>query len=849
MSVIHINIGSYREDTSLEWIRNEFGMDINIISEPSLPNLDELYSLSSKGDHIVISIFDLYNEIAYIDSNIRTLAIADSNKMELLEASNTNKTVIPLSLLRTIVSQYKDISALCLKYIGSTNVTILVNGVVLDNINSVDDSYIFKYDICKPYLQSEWFVDIFDNDLILTELSTTLFGNIDLDIQPICNTNRNLIPLPVHSNNNNSRVLVCVQDIEDDVVSIMDDIISKYDSSTCIYIYDIGSIDNTYGKLLESEWLPKLLVGSMDRCNIIDISKRLSKILNCDMSNTYTFTTSAIASQTIESFATVITENYKYEGDILLHSLRSFHSQPVYVHCDIATQEFLESMGYCDIEYIIIGKHGKFDNIHKHGEFHKPDFIGEKMSSMQSALKHHSNTMFLDADIIILKEIIIESTSEVVFSNHYHNDDDFTIEKYSGSFNAGYLFTSNLDFPMAWEDIYLNNSKFYEQEGMYKLITMFDIDVFDNTHNVGMWRGVIPNTDVDPVSMHVHIDPNIPFYNANRKLVNDRYSEMLFGVLRNDDKYNILPRIDNIPQYEYNDASVILCSWGYSDTKKDTLRKVLLKHQDQRDVDFDVIFVELLFDGDTSILNGIEFNGKHIIVNGTDDNRKLFQKENLWNIGAKNANSKYLIFLDSDIWSEDYHWFYKIRHGICTTNTVVQGFSWVEDSGEYPWIQQGFIATYLLEHESNLITMNPGMVYGMSKEYFNTINGFNTASIFCDGDSIFLHEVFLDQYNYTRLPIPKVYTSVIRDVKPAIPYAIDVSLIHEHHGKMSERSYNTQLKILKGINNWTKLTTIDKNGLSAWKHANPLMNYISDINDSMTNIEVKKMIRTINNAR
>ena len=116
----------------------------------------------------------------------------------------------------------------------------------------------------------------------------------------------------------------------------------------------------------------------------------------------------------IQSFCFVVTENIKREGAMMLKSLRKFHDQPVYIICDKLSKRFLNKEGliddtvFCklttkeDLEALtkeLFEDHKCIAN-----DIHRPAEIFTKMDVMNFALRHHDNTFFLDADIIVLSE-------------------------------------------------------------------------------------------------------------------------------------------------------------------------------------------------------------------------------------------------------------------------------------------------------------------------------------------------------------------------------------------------------------------------------------------------------------
>ena len=245
----------------------------------------------------------------------------------------------------------------------------------------------------------------------------------------------------------------------------------------------------------------------------------------------------------IQSFCFVLTENIKEEGAMMLKSLRKFHDQPVYVICDQSSIDFLEQEGFKDglLIHQLISKEELqelneeiFKN-HKciANSIHRPAEILTKMDAMNFALKHHDNTFFLDADIIILDSLQEYFKAKVVLSPHYYPKHLSFHGFENGFYNAGYVFCASKGFPSFWKHIYLNDSIFFEQECMNRIPNLLQIQTFSREHNVGFWRRKQIPEKVK--SFHFHITKGV---DKNRseplKQLNHNIKEVAINCLRTD---------------------------------------------------------------------------------------------------------------------------------------------------------------------------------------------------------------------------------------------------------------------------------------------------------------------------
>ena len=203
----------------------------------------------------------------------------------------------------------------------------------------------------------------------------------------------------------------------------------------------------------------------------------------------------------IQSFCTVATDNLKIETSILIKSLREYHDDPVYIVCDSGTKKFLEIEGFDNLYFNTVLSKSELNRIKKKlfsdkftstNLYHKPAWILQKMVAMNFALEQHENTFFLDTDIIVLDSLQENFQKDIVLSPHFYKNDKVENSFKYGFFNAGYIFCANKSFPDYWKDIYLNNSTFFEQEGMNHIIEDYSIQTFSESHNFGFWRSGKP---------------------------------------------------------------------------------------------------------------------------------------------------------------------------------------------------------------------------------------------------------------------------------------------------------------------------------------------------------------------
>ena len=224
----------------------------------------------------------------------------------------------------------------------------------------------------------------------------------------------------------------------------------------------------------------------------------------------------------IRSFSVVATHEVWKELAIMIFTVRRFHDQPIYVLCDSGVKEKIEGFNFSEVVFDVDAdpKHlveTTYNEDTIRNNYHRPDCIAKKMDCLERATLLFGNTLFLDADIVVV-DALDGITHPVMVSPHYHFNDPRDNRTTYGAYNAGYLFNSEPDLPQMWRDIYNRRSKFFEQEGMVYFHEKFDVGKFPTSHNVGFWRypvvpgvGLLVGDDHVPIvkSFHAHLTEDL----------------------------------------------------------------------------------------------------------------------------------------------------------------------------------------------------------------------------------------------------------------------------------------------------------------------------------------------------
>jgi len=290
-------------------------------------------------------------------------------------------------------------------------------------------------------------------------------------------------------------------------------------------------------------------------------------------------------------------------------------------------------------------------------------------------------------------------------------------------------------------------------------------------------------------------------------------------------------------KFSYGEASIcdttcITAFFGGNDVRV-TAAQVAYEKLQQQSLKCMFVFVELLF-GDEKSKIKIDQDAfhRHIILRGNDSNIDLFQKEAMWNYGAR-ACPSYIdkfIFIDSDVYPQKTSSFAKCRKILeYNSEAVVQVGDYVvtqkHDSGEIGRIQMLWVE-FMKMRASASYCFGPGLSYAISKKVFDRIDGFNPFGIMYGGDILFLIETCKESHPIYAGMMNSSLCTALRKIKEDLKfYNVSDHMIHVWHGDHSDRAYWVWEYFLTKIGfDIRKRVEVDSNGLVKWKHREPIVN-------------------------
>jgi len=201
----------------------------------------------------------------------------------------------------------------------------------------------------------------------------------------------------------------------------------------------------------------------------------------------------------LKSFCTVATGIHGYEASLLMKSIRLQSDKKIYLITDEQGARYLEDEipGNVDITIIdgsLLKKRREefpedlatiWPDCANLGNLWNPAEVSLKMDIMSKAINECGNTLFLDADVILVNPIECKFTAPLVLSPHKVTEEACVAY---GVYNGGYVFSSDPTFPEYWSKVFREDSVFVEQECMTRFHKEYETALFSDSHNYGLWR-------------------------------------------------------------------------------------------------------------------------------------------------------------------------------------------------------------------------------------------------------------------------------------------------------------------------------------------------------------------------
>ena len=210
----------------------------------------------------------------------------------------------------------------------------------------------------------------------------------------------------------------------------------------------------------------------------------------------------------LNSFCTVAIGRHCYEAALLTESIRLQSDKKIYMIADEEALDCLEEDIPDNISINVISEKEKHDRRKEYTSspdkiwpncprltksWWSPESQSYKMDVMSKAIKESGNTLFLDADVILVNPVSSNFTSNLVLSRH------------KTVCGGAYIFSDDPQFPEDWRSLYKKelSAELKEGDGPYNCGKCSDIpmtklkgdrlySLFGEGHNYGPWNAPVP---------------------------------------------------------------------------------------------------------------------------------------------------------------------------------------------------------------------------------------------------------------------------------------------------------------------------------------------------------------------
>ena len=215
-----------------------------------------------------------------------------------------------------------------------------------------------------------------------------------------------------------------------------------------------------------------------------------NKFKSDDYNHKYVLQKTVVVCNKIESFCTFATKNAFKDLRLLLHSLEIYHKDiPIFIYCDDYIAEKIEENNF-DLQIHKKIELNKYTNLNRQSMEEQnifTEFLLNKANVIDYAMETYNNTLFIDADIVILNkmDLLIDKSCDVGLSPHNILEKS---EKMYGIYNVGFMYVANKNITNYWKYIIKTKKGFYEQQALDYFEDEFKVFKFDDSYNFGWWR-------------------------------------------------------------------------------------------------------------------------------------------------------------------------------------------------------------------------------------------------------------------------------------------------------------------------------------------------------------------------
>ena len=187
-----------------------------------------------------------------------------------------------------------------------------------------------------------------------------------------------------------------------------------------------------------------------------------------------------------QSFCSLATKECWQEFILMVKTLRKFHDEElIVVGDDLVKSKLIKHniKNYTFYDLIYDEKAIEWT----HGAYHNAKAVAKKYLPIEKALEKYKNTIFLDADLIIMAPFDEGFYGDIAAASHHKKESEPNFEEIFGKWNSGLLYIKDSFFSEWWKKSIITESSFTDQQCL-NYAYLFSITEMGEHYNVGFWR-------------------------------------------------------------------------------------------------------------------------------------------------------------------------------------------------------------------------------------------------------------------------------------------------------------------------------------------------------------------------
>jgi len=265
-------------------------------------------------------------------------------------------------------------------------------------------------------------------------------------------------------------------------------------------------------------------------------------------------------------------------------------------------------------------------------------------------------------------------------------------------------------------------------------------------------------------------------------------------------------------------ALITIHHGGRNELRREATLRAVASWDAQATLPEQAVFLEMLLPGEEPCFHQADLPKwlRYIRIFGRERNRSIFQKEAMWNLGAKFTDRRRLLFIDSDCDPMENRAWLQSLYDLCSPGVLVHAGLHLIHEGQ-PQEQTDYYS-YLAPDDKvpKGARRFPGLGYCISREDFDARDGFNPFAITGGGDAVFLFESArkcVPRYKFAKRYFNGTARQGLPQLEPAVPECV---IRHNFHGDKNDRAYRWSREVIELFGVPRAFCHIDRAGLVAW---------------------------------